>query len=380
MRWGAVAASESCERHEISSPAVSSSLSVAFVGLGNVAERIHWPAIKSLPGITLTSGCDTDVGRRERVGQALNLPKVYGSADELFREQRPDIAIVGTPPFCHLDDCLVALRHGAHVFCEKPFVESVADAEAVIAAALAADRVVAINNQYRYMAMYRESQRRIAAGEFGRPFLIQAWEQMNHPPFKEKNWRAQLVQSTLFEFGTHALDLICFFFDALPETITVLTPHPRPDIAADVVVTVMLRFPGERVATMVLNRISQAPERYFEMRVDCEHASLRLSLGGVARATLDWSKALGRPTGRVSFVKGGEARVEAGGRSRVIAVERQMAFASATGLNFRQFLEQVRSGGRDRHALYHQRALIRLIEAGYESARRGGETMHLTGD
>ena len=354
-------------------------LSVAFIGLGNVAERIHWPALKSIPGIQVTSGCDTDGERRQRVGALLGLTKVYESVDELFAHERPAVALIGTPPFCHHRDCLVALQHGAHVFCEKPFVETVAHADDIITAALAADRVVAINNQYRYMAMYRESQKRMAAGEFGRPFLIQAWEQMNHPPFKEKNWRAHLVQSTLFEFGTHALDLICFFFDALPDAITVLTPHPRPDIAADVVVTVMLRFPGERVATMVLNRISHAPERYFEMRVDCERASLRLSLGGVARASLDWSKPLGRPIPRVSFVKGGEARVEAGGRSRVIAVERQMAFASATGLNFAQFVEQVQAGGRDRKALYHQRALIRLIEAGYESARRG-ETVHLTGD
>ena len=354
-------------------------LTVAVIGLGNVAERIHWPAIKSIPGIQVVSGCDVDEERRQRVGRLLGLKQVYASSAELFAAEHPDIAIIGTPPFCHLEDCLHALRRGAHVFCEKPFVETVADADQIIAAAESADRLVIVNNQYRYMAMYRETRRRMAAGEFGAPFLIQAWEQMNHPPFKEKNWRAQLVKSTLFEFGTHALDLMTFFFDALPDAITVYTPHPRPDIAADVVVTVMLRFPGERVATMVLNRISQAPERYFEMRVDCERASLRLSLGGVARATLDWSKALGRPTARVSFVKGGEARAEAGGRSRVIAVEPQMAFASATGLNFRQFLEQVQSGSRDQKAVRHQRALIRLVEAGYESARRG-ETVHLTGD
>lgn len=354
-------------------------LTLALVGLGNVAERIHLPAIASVPGTRVVSACEVAAEPRARVAAAFRIPQVYETAEELFARERPDVVIIGTPPACHREHALLALERGAHVFCEKPFVESVADADRIIEAAQRADRLVAVNNQYRFMAMYRDVQQRIAAGEFGRPFLIQAWEQMNHPPFKEKNWRAHLVQSTLFEFGTHALDLICFFFDALPEAITVHTPHPRPDIAADVVVTVMLRFPGERVATMVLNRISHAPERYFEMRVDCDHASLRLSLGGVARATLDWSKALGRPIARVSFVKGGEARVEAGGRSRVIAKEPHMAFASATARNLRQFVDQVRSGSRDRRAMHHARALIRLVEAGYESARRG-ETVHLRGD
>ncbi len=354
-------------------------INLAVIGLGNVAERIHLPAIARIPGIHVASACEVDAERRSRVGAAFGIANLYPTATELFARERPDLVVVGTPPDCHLEHCLLALQHGAHVFCEKPFVEAVAQADQIVEAAARADRLVAVNNQYRFMAMYRESRRRVAEGEFGQPFLIQAWEQMYHPPSKEKNWRAALVQSTLFEFGTHALDLICFFFDALPDAITVLTPHPRPDIAADVVVTVMLRFPGERAATMVLNRISHAPERYFEMRVDCERASLRLSLGGVARATLDWSKALGRPTGRVSFVKGGEARVEAGGRSRVIATEPQMAFASATGRNFRQFLEQVQAGSRDQAALLHARELIRLVEAGYESARRG-ETVHLRGD
>lgn len=354
-------------------------LTLALIGLGNVAERIHLPAIAPVTGVQVTSACEVSGDRRIRVGTAFGIPRLYASAEELFAHEQPDLVVIGTPPECHLEHCVLALQHRAHVFCEKPFVSCVTDADRIIDSAVRSDRLVAVNNQYRYMAMYRESQRRVAAGEFGRPFLIQAWEQMNHPPFKEKNWRAHLVQSTLFEFGTHALDLICFFFDALPEAITVLTPHPRPDIAADVVVTVMLRFPGERVATMVLNRISHAPERYFEMRVDCERASLRLSLGGVARATLDWSKALGRPTARVSFVKGGEARVEAGGRSRVIATEPHMAFASATRRNFQQFVDQVRVESRDRSALQHARALIRLVEAGYESARRG-ETVHLQGD
>ena len=346
-------------------------LSVALIGLGRVAERIHLPAIKAIPDLKLIGACEVDEQRRQQVARTFSIPAVYTDAQELLERQRPDLVIVGTPPTLHLQHCLQSLASGAHVFCEKPFVERVADADRIVGEAQRAARLVAVNNQYRYMAMYREAKARIARGEFGRPFLIQAWQQMHHPPSAERNWRASLVRSTLFEFGTHALDLMCFMFDALPETITVQIPHPRADIEADVVVALMLRFPGECTATMVLNRISHAPERYFEMRVDCAAASLRLSLGGVARASLDWSKALGRPTARVSFVKGGEARVEAGGRSRVIAREANMAFASATAANLRQFTKRIAAGDLDQAPLHHARELIRVVEAGYESARLG---------
>ena len=117
----------------------------------------------------------------------------------------------------------------------------------------------------------------------------------------------------LFEFGTHPLDLLCFFFGNLPVSITAHTPRPAPGLEADVIVQATLRFPGERMATLMLNRVSRAPERYLEMRIDCEKASLRISFGGLARASLSWSRSLGRPAGRFSLVRGGEARLESGG-------------------------------------------------------------------
>ncbi len=351
-------------------------LRAALVGLGGVAERIHLPALALVRDVELAGSCEPNAERREEMTRRFGLRDVFADAPTLLAKTRPDVVIIGSPPDSHRDLAILALEAGAHVFCEKPFVESVAEADEVIAAAARARRIVGVNNQYRYMRIYAETKRRIERREFGRPMLLQCWQQMFHPPSKERNWRARLIRSTLYEFGTHALDLVCFLFDALPRSITVQIPHPRPEFPSDVIVTATLAFPEERVATMVLNRISHAPERYLEMRLDCEEASVRLSLGGVARASLDWSKALGRPHLRVSLVKGGEARVERGGRSRVIAQERAKAFASATALNLQAFADAVRSGAWSDAAARHARELIRLVFAGYESARTG-ETVWL---
>ena len=105
------------------------------------------------------------------------------------------------------------------------------------------------------------------------------------------------------------------------------------------------------------------------MRVDCREGSVRISLGGVARLSLGWSKPLGRPAGKYSFVRGGEARLERGGRSTVIARERQEAFASATAAKFQEFVARIKNGETDNAEARHARALIGLVEAGYESAR-----------
>lgn len=349
-------------------------ITVGLLGLGTVAEQIHLPACALLPDAQIVAACEPDNERRIGVGRKFRIPTLYSEAETFLQKEKPDIVIIGTPPDSHRDLCLLALEHSAHVFCEKPFVRSVAEADEVIEAAERRQRSVVVNNEYRFMKIYRLTQERVASGEFGKPFLIQCWQQMFHPPSEERNWRS--VQPILYEFGTHPLDLICFFFDALPLSITAHTPRPRPDIESDVVVQATLRFPGERLATLTLNRISHALERYLEMRVDCEKASLRVSFGGVARAAVDWSRVRGWPIARFSLVKGGEARVEAGGRSRVIAREWTEARASATALNLQRLIDAIKRGTVSNDLARHARELIRIVCAGYESARTG-ETVWL---
>jgi predicted dehydrogenase len=351
-------------------------LRLAILGLGGVAEDIYLPACRLLPDVELVAACEPDAQRREKVGRQNGIPFLYHDPVALFEREKPEIAIIATPPECHRDLCVLALEYGAHVFCEKPFVPSVREADEVIEAAQRRQRSVVVNNQYRFMAIYHLTQERVSKGEFGKPFLVQCWQQMFHPPSYERNWRADLVQSTLYEFGTHPLDLICFFFGALPLSITAQIPRPCANIEADVVVQATLRFPGERLATLMLNRVSHALRRYLEMRVDCENASLRVSFGGLARAAVEWSQAGGRPVVRFSLVRGGEARIEAGGCSRVIARERQDGRAKATALNLQGLINLVKSGTYSNDRARHARELIRIVEAGYESARTG-ETVWL---
>jgi predicted dehydrogenase len=208
----------------------------AILGLGDVAEQIHLPACAMLPEVALVAACEPNPERRVRVGRRFGISTIYPDVETLLEREKPDVIIICTPPASHKNLCLAALERGANVLCEKPFVASVGEADEVIAAAERHRRSVFVNNQYRFMNIYRLSHERIASGEFGKPFLIQCWQQMFHPPSTETNWRARMVQYTLLEFGTHPLDLICFLFGALPLSIAAHTPHPCADIQADVVV------------------------------------------------------------------------------------------------------------------------------------------------
>ena len=357
---------------------MSGRLTVGLVGLGGVARRIHLPAIAAMPDLELVGAVETSAESQRLATQNFPVPRVFMRTEELLDACRPDLVIIGTPPALHHAQTKAALEAGAHVLCEKPFVASLEEADDLIATARRVQRLLAVNNQYRFMTIYHETEERLRSGQFGPPYQIQVWQQMYHPPSFEKNWRAELVRSALYEFGTHALDLICFFFDALPVAVTARTPRVPHGIESDVLVVVLLDFPGDRVATMNLHRVSQAPERYLEMRLDAEKASLRLSLGGVARASLDWAKQLGRPVLRASFARGGEVRVEEGGRSRVLVRSPKPEFASATVRHLQSIVERIRSGDVAPSAAVHAREVLKAIFAGYLSAEQG-TTIRLDG-
>lgn len=349
---------------------------IAVVGAGGVAERIHLPACRMIDSIDVAALCDLNEPLARKTASAFGIDRVYGDLDAMLGEIKPDAVIVGTPPGSHFDICRKSFEAGADVFCEKPFMPSVADADRIIDIARDTNRLLRVNNQYRYMTCYARVAERLRAGKFGRLYAIQAWQQMFHPPARETNWRNQLQQYTLFEFGTHALDLACFFFDTLPDSVQAHTPK-HSDYDADVLVQATLRFPGERLGAFFFNRVSHAPEKYLEMRLDCERASIRISLGGVARFKVEWVRQKQRPAFSFGFVRGGQSRVEVDGVSRTLVSAPDREFASATAEHLRVFLGETALERRPLEAAIHARGVLELVFAGYESARTG-ETVRLS--
>ncbi len=346
----------------------------AIFGLGGAAVRLHIPACRAIETIDLIAGCDPEPEARARAA-ALGLGRAYASAEELIAAEEPQLVLVGSPPNSHFSLCKLALEHGAHVLCEKPFVETLPQADDLIALARRKNRLLAVNTQYRYMEIYRRTRERIASGELGRLYAVQVWQQMFHPPAAEGvAWRRELERSTMFEFGGHALDLLVYLFDDFPESIACNMPWARAEYLSDVLVQATLRFPLDRLATLWLHRVTHAPLRYLEMRADCERASLRLSLGGLARVSAQWT---GRPDVRLSLVQGGEAREERDGRSRVYARMPKPAFQSATTALLRELVEQIRAGSSDLTDVVRARQVLAASLAGYDSAGQAGQPIAL---
>jgi predicted dehydrogenase len=127
-------------------------LRVGVVGLG--IGRSHLLAYRNLADrYEIAAICDLDPGRLDAVAKELDLgarTQRTTHFEDLLDPERLDVVDLCTPPHTHRPLLEATLAAGLHAICEKPLVGSLADLDAVTAAATAARRSVFPIFQYRF--------------------------------------------------------------------------------------------------------------------------------------------------------------------------------------------------------------------------------------
>ena len=110
----------------------------------------------------------------EKLAEEFDIPRTYGSAEELLNDPEIDIVINLTPPQAHTAMNRKIIEAGKHLFSEKPFTQTVKDAEELLELAdqrgvqvgCAPDAILSSGLQsVRYY---------LDAGLIGRPFFVTA--------------------------------------------------------------------------------------------------------------------------------------------------------------------------------------------------------------
>lgn len=344
-------------------------LRVAIIGLGAATGNIHLPAYKLLAGkIEIVGACDTNGEARQQAKEKLANAEIFDEPFKMLKATAPDIVSICTPPSLHVEHTLLALEHKAHVFCEKPLAENLTGAARIIRAAKLADRFVVVNSQFPCMNIHRGAKKMIGTPEFGRLLFLQA-SQIFHPSHNtESGWRGELKRRLCFEFGIHVFELARFFFDEEPLRISAQMPQPQSGRNSDLLNLITLEFAGGRAASILLNRLSNAPERYLDMRLDGEHASIQTSIGGQVRFEAGIHTREKRPFLGLNFIKGGSAVLQNGTKSKLIAKDGINPFASSTAYHFGNFIDAVNRGETPSATAEDNIKSLALVFAAYDSA------------
>jgi predicted dehydrogenase len=128
-------------------------LKVAIVGCGKIADD-HAAQIARIPGCEMVGVCDAEPLMARQLYERFRVNRYFGDIRELLDEARPDVVHVCTPPQSHFEIAKLCMEAGCHVYVEKPFALSEADARKLIG--LAGERGLKItaghDDQFRHVA------------------------------------------------------------------------------------------------------------------------------------------------------------------------------------------------------------------------------------
>ena len=102
-------------------------------------------------------------------------PKRYRDYRELLAQEKPEIAIIGTPDHWHALPMIAAVKAGAHVYVEKPISHTVMEGKAMVAAARAAGRVVQVGTHRRVSAHNVSGREFIRSGKLGEIGMVRCF-------------------------------------------------------------------------------------------------------------------------------------------------------------------------------------------------------------
>lgn len=204
---------------------VNEPLRVGFVGCGEHARMSLYPSLRSafggspsgLPALVLSQAgraqppllaklvalVDHKRELAERVAGFHQVDAVYTDHREMIERERPDAVIVCIHPRRQAQTAIDCLELGVHVWVEKPPAESIAEAEAMAAAARAADKYLAVGYMKRFSLPYQRAKAFMARPEFGQPSVWESRYTYGQYPVD--------VYRFLNGFATHHLDLPRFF-------------------------------------------------------------------------------------------------------------------------------------------------------------------------
>jgi UDP-N-acetyl-2-amino-2-deoxyglucuronate dehydrogenase len=188
-------------------------LRYALIGAGAQVAHIHLDALGRLPGVHIVGMSDVDP-RTGAPRAALAGCPFFLDHRNLLSAVAPDVVVICAPHPLHASLALDCFAAGAHVLVEKPMAVEVIEAEKMIAAALAAERLLAVNFQERFSPAVEAAHQLIAAGQLGdlvRVLCIEPWMR-TEAYYRSATWRGTWQGEgggVLMNQAPHTLDRLC---------------------------------------------------------------------------------------------------------------------------------------------------------------------------
>lgn len=191
-------------------------LTIAYIGFGNSVTHYHLPYVEKKSELKVKYIYRREEDRLGDTEREAWYPHYIFTSDieKVMTDPEVNLIVVNTPDAFHVAYSMMALEHGKHVLCEKPFAMTVAEAKKVFSLAKEKGLLATANQNRRFDADFRTVKKVIDSGVLGELVEIESHYDYYRPSIKE-NKRFGF----LYGLAVHPLDQIISQF-GIPKSTT----------------------------------------------------------------------------------------------------------------------------------------------------------------
>lgn len=228
----------------------------AVVGVGWISQAAFLPGVEHTGNSEVVAFVSGHEEKAARVGEKYGVSALYSydQYDELLASGTVDAIYLATPNFDHVDLAVRTLEAGLHLLLEKPMAISVEQCEQIIAASK--------KSGARLMVAYRlhhepGTLKAFEVARSGRLGHLRYFNSSFSQPVDYQNHRAKhgFWAGPVPDMGPYPINTARNLFGAEPIEVSAMGVRTDPERFRDFddQVAVNLKFPGERLATMLMS-------------------------------------------------------------------------------------------------------------------------------
>jgi predicted dehydrogenase len=275
------------------------SIGIGLVGTGFMGKchALAYGIVKAVfgevPRPRLVLLCDVDPAHTSAKASEFGFERWTTDWQALIADPNVDLVAIATPNELHKEIATAALAAGKHVHCEKPMALTLADAEAMAAAARTATGKTLLGYNYVCNPAVQHAKRLIAEGVIGEVFDFRGGidEDYMADPELPWTWRLSAEQAGLGTLGDLTCHLVSVAHDlvgpisevmAIAEPVHAMRPLPRgagrrAAVENDDVAHALVRFQTGARGTLASSRIAHGRKNGLSVEVHGSKGTITLN-------------------------------------------------------------------------------------------------------
>ncbi|UKS27837.1 Gfo/Idh/MocA family oxidoreductase [Paenibacillus sp. HWE-109] len=221
-----------------------------ILGCANIAIRACIPGIRQSQTGIVSAIASRSLQKSQEKAAELDIPKAYGSYEELIADPDIDAIYIPLPNHLHKEWTIRAVQAGKHVLCEKPAALTAAEVQEMVTASEQAGVQFAEAFMYRHHPRYDRIKAIIDSGEIGDVRGIHGAFTFSNPgDSKNVRYVREWGGGSAYDVGCYPLSAARLILGREPEAVTTHAFFSPEHDHVDMMMSGLVEFSGNVALT-----------------------------------------------------------------------------------------------------------------------------------